>query len=183
VTLPLLRRYLDGIVTVDDEAITAAMVSLLERAKLVVEAAGAVGVAALLRGVVDAAGARTAVILSGGNIDMNLLGRIVEHGLAHSGRYLVLRVAIDDRPGQLAAVLGVLAEAGANVLDVEHRRTGSQLTFGRVQVEFLLETRNAEHARAVFAALDRHGFHESAALGRQSLTPIFLSDTARSGDG
>jgi threonine dehydratase len=175
-TMPLLRRHLDDLVAVDEEAISRAMVALLERSKLVVEGAGAVGLAALQSGGVAAAGRRTAVILSGGNIDMNLLGRIVEHGLSHSGRYLVLRVAVEDRPGELAAVLAVIAATGANVLDVEHRRTGSQLTFGRVQVELLLETRNAPHAEAVCTALESHGYHESRALERRSVTRVFVSE-------
>jgi threonine dehydratase len=174
-TVPLLLRYLDDIVMVDDESISAAMVALLERSKLVVEGAGAVAAAALLSGAVSARGLRTVVLLSGGNIDMNLLGRIVEHGLAHSGRYLVLRVEIDDRPGQLAAVLDILAGAGANVLDVEHRRTGSQLTLGRVQVEFLLETRNAEHAREVMTSLDAAGYHEGANGERRDGTPVLVA--------
>ncbi|MBI2760559.1 MAG: pyridoxal-phosphate dependent enzyme [Chloroflexi bacterium] len=134
-----------------------------------------VAAAALLAGAVSAHGQQTVVLLSGGNIDMNLLGRIVEHGLAHSGRYLVLRVEIDDRPGQLASVLDILAGAGANVLDVEHRRTGSQLTLGRVQVEFLLETRNADHAHAVLTALDTAGYHEDTGLERRDGTPVLVA--------
>ncbi len=168
VTMPLLRKYLDDIVCVDEEAITRAMVALLERARLVVEGAGAVGVAALLRGMVPCQGRRVAVILSGGNIDMNLLGRVVEHGLAGAGRYLVVRVAIDDRPGHLARVLAVIAGAGANVLDVDHRRSGAHLTFGLVEVELLLETRNASHADAVCAALAAHGYAERAAAERRA---------------
>jgi threonine dehydratase len=178
-TLPLLRRYLDDLVLVDEDAITRAMVALLERSKLVVEGAGAVGAAALLAGTVRLPNRKVVVVLSGGNIDMNLLGRIVEHGLAHSGRYLVLRVALDDRPGQLAAVLAVIARAGANVLDVEHRRTGSQLTFGQVQVEFLLETRNAAHADEVYVALEAAGYRESPALERQSFTRYFVAERFR----
>ena len=150
-----------------------AMLSPAERARGVIAASAgnhaqgvAVGAAALLTGAVRPDGRRTAVILSGGKIDMNLLGRVVEHGLAHSGRYLWLRVALDDRPGQLAALSQVIADAGANILDVEHRRTGSRLSFGQVYVELLLETRNASHAEEVFAALGAHGYHESRALER-----------------
>ncbi len=99
-------------------------------------------------------------MLSGGNLDFNLLARIVEHGLSVSGRYLTVRVAIDDRPGQLAHAVGLLAATGANVLDVQHRRSGSQLTFGEVEVEFLVETRNAAHAEEVYTALRAAGFVE-----------------------
>ncbi|MER3420308.1 MAG: threonine ammonia-lyase [Chloroflexota bacterium] len=176
VTLPLLLRYVDDMVTVDDESIAGAMVALLERSKLVAEGAGAVGAAALLAGAVNARGCTTVLVVSGGNIDMNLLGRVVEHGLAHAGRYLVVRVALHDRPGQLARVLRVLAEAGANVLDIYHRRTGSHLTFGQVQVELLLETRNAAHAEAVCAALEAHGYHESPALESASVTRVFVAE-------
>ncbi len=175
-TLHFLLRYLDDMVTVDEESITGAMVALLERSKLVVEGAGAVGAAALLAGTVPAHGRTTVLILSGGNIDMNLLGRVVEHGLAHAGRYLVVRVALHDRPGQLARVLRVLADAGANVLDIYHRRTGSHLTFGQVQVELLLETRNAAHAEAVCAALEAHGYRESPALESASITRVFVAE-------
>jgi threonine dehydratase len=163
VTMPMLRRLLDDIVCVDDEAITDAMVRLLEFSKLVVEGAGAVGAAALLRGVVRPQGRRTAVVLSGGNVDINLLARIVEHGLSQSGRYTTILAAVNDSPGELASVVDVLAAAGANVLDVEHRRTGSWLSFGRVEVEFLVETRDAEHAEAVFQALRDAGFREDIA--------------------
>jgi threonine dehydratase len=159
-TLPILRRLLDDIVCVDEEAISEAMVGLMEFSKLVVEGAGAVGIAALLRGLIPVRGRKTAAVLSGGNLDFNLLARIVEHGLSVSGRYLTVRVAIDDRPGQLAEAVGLLAATGANVLDVQHRRTGSHLTFGEVEVEFLVETRNAAQAEEVFSSLRAAGFVE-----------------------
>ncbi|HLZ71138.1 MAG TPA: threonine ammonia-lyase [Dehalococcoidia bacterium] len=160
ITFPLLQRYLDEIVVVGEEAISEAIVGLMEYSKLVVEGAGAVGIAALLRGKIRCAGQTTVVVLSGGNLDFNLLARIIEHGLGQSGRYLNLRVAMDDRPGRLANALAVLAGAGANVLDVQHRRTGSELTFGQVEVELLLETRNPAHAEAVCAALRDAGYRE-----------------------
>ncbi len=160
ITTPLLRKYLDEIVVVGEEAISEAIVGLMEYSKLVVEGAGAVGIAALLRGKIRGAGRNTVVVLSGGNLDINLLARIIEHGLGQSGRYLTVRVAMDDRPGRLAKALAVLAAAGANVLDVQHRRSGSELTFGQVEVEFLLETRNPAHAEAVGTALREAGYRE-----------------------
>jgi threonine dehydratase len=166
-TMPLLRRLLDDIVCVDDEAITAAMVRLLEFSKLVVEGAGAVGAAALLSGAVQTRGRKTVVVLSGGNVDVNLLARIVEHGLGESGRYATIIVALPDRPGQLAQVVEVLAAAGANVLEVQHRRTGSRLSFGMAEVELLVETRNAAHTERVFAALRAAGYREEAAPARR----------------
>src|SRR5579884_1376170 len=108
-TMPLLRRLLDDIVCVDDEAITAAMVRLLEFSKLVVEGAGAVGAAALLCGAVQARGRKTVLVLSGGNVDVNLHARIVEHGLSESGRYATILASLPDRPGRLARVVAVLA--------------------------------------------------------------------------
>jgi len=161
-TLPLCKRLLDDLVVVAEEAISEAIVGLMEYSKLVVEGAGAVGIAALQTGAVQAAGRTTVVVLSGGNLDFNLLSRIVEHGLATSGRYLTVRVAVDDRPGRLAHAVAVLADAGANVLDVQHRRTGSQLTFGQVEVEFLVETRNRAHGEAVLAAFRAAGYREDA---------------------
>ena len=179
VTVPLLRRWLDDVVTVGEEAVSQAMVDLLERAKLVVEGAGAVGAAALLSGAVQVAGQQVAVVLSGGNVDMNLIGRTVEHGLFHAGRYLVVRVVIDDQPGRLAALLGVVAGAGANVLDVEHHRAGSRVPVGFVEVELLLETRGAEHGEQIAAALETAGYREDALLERRSIVRVFAIPAAR----
>jgi threonine dehydratase len=179
ITLAHMLTYVDQIVTVDEEAITQAMVALLERSKLVVEGAGAVGVAALAQRVVLPKGGRVVVVLSGGNLDLNLLGRVVEHGLAHEGRYLNLRVLLPDRPGQLARVLGVIGSTGANVLDVEHRRTAPQLAFGSVEVDLLLETRNPGHARAVARALNSGGYHADQIFERRSRVSTFAADDLR----
>ncbi|MFN8557672.1 MAG: pyridoxal-phosphate dependent enzyme [Dehalococcoidia bacterium] len=179
-TLAMMRRLLDDIVCVNEESITGAMVALLERSKLVVEGAGAVGVAALDGGLA-ASGLTTAVVLSGGNIDMNLLGRVVEHGLTHAGRYIELRVALDDRPGRLAALLNVLAAAGANVLAVEHHRAGVDLGFGWVYVDLVLEARNRDHVEDIVQVVLAAGFRERAA----SATPIeriFVPDSGAAPD-
>lgn len=168
-------RFVDDIVTVDEEAITQAMVALLERTKLVVEGAGAVGVAALGCHVVRPRGGKVVVVLSGGNVDLNLLGRIVEHGLSQAGRYLLLRVLLPDRPGQLARVLSAIGATGANVLDVDHRRTGAWLAFGRVEVDLLLETRNPEHARAVGLALEAAGYRPDPVVARRARISTFVA--------
>ena len=160
ITVPILRRLLDDVVVVDEETITAAMVRLLEYSKLVVEGAGAVGAAALLSGAVAANGRKTVVILSGGNVDVNLMARVVEHGLGESGRYASVTVTVPDRPGRLASVVQVLGAAGANILDVQHRRAGPRIEFGTVEIEFLVETRNSSHAQALFEALREAGFRE-----------------------
>ena len=122
-TMPLLDDLLDDIVSVSDEEISEAIVLLLERAKLVVEGAGAVGVAALLAG--RAGGAGTAVpVLSGGNIDPTMLISVMRHGLTVAGRYLVVRTRLSDRPGELIKLLSLVAEERGNLISVEHHREG-----------------------------------------------------------
>jgi len=158
VTFPLLRRVLDDVVMVNEDEIAEAMVLLIERAKLVTEGAGAAGVAALMSRKVDVAGKRVAAVISGGNVDINMLARVVEHGLMQAGRYFSLTVGVDDKPGQLALLATLFAEAGANVLSVAHHRFGINLPVGRVQVVLLLEVRNRAHADEVSAALERAGF-------------------------
>ena len=145
ICLDLMLKYVDNILTVDEEAIARAIVLLLERARLVVEGAGALPVAALLDGAIDVRGRRVVAVLSGGNIDINVLATIVHHGLLHANRYLTLTVDLDDRPGRLASLLGVIAATGANVLDVNHLRQGLDLPVSGVEVRMLLETRDAEH--------------------------------------
>lgn len=158
VTFPLLSRALDDVVLVREDDIAQAMVLLLERSKLVVEGAGATGVAALLCGKVPVEGRKTAVVLSGGNVDINMLARVVEHGLTQAGRYFNVTVRLDDRPGQLQRLTAVLAAAGANVLWVAHHRFGISLPVGRVQAQLLLEVRNPAHAATVSAAMEAAGF-------------------------
>ncbi|MGH2999217.1 MAG: threonine ammonia-lyase, partial [Gaiellaceae bacterium] len=128
-TMSILERTLDEIVSVTDEEISAAIVLLLERTKLVVEGAGAVGIAALLGG--KAGGSGTVVpILSGGNIDATLLISVMRHGLGAAGRYLVLRTRVPDRPGELAKLLTLLAQERVNVVEVEHQRETAYVTVG-----------------------------------------------------
>lgn len=158
VTFPLLQRVLDDVVMVDEDEIAQAMVLLLERSKLVAEGAGAAGVAALMSHKIDVAGKRVAVVISGGNVDINMLARVVEHGLMQAGRYFSLTVGLDDKPGQLALLATLFSECGANVLSVAHHRFGIDLPVGRVQVVLLLEVRNHAHADDVAAALERAGF-------------------------
>ncbi|MGV9615204.1 threonine ammonia-lyase [Nocardia xishanensis] len=147
--------YAPRIVTVDEEALSEALLLCLERAKLIVEPAGAAAVAALmsygateldLRGPVCA-------VLSGGNIDPLLLTRIVNHGLSAAGRYLALRVTISDRPGGLSRLLTVVGDTGASVVDVVHSRTGTWLAVDEVEVALTLETRGPDHRDAVLGAL------------------------------
>jgi threonine dehydratase len=156
-TMPLLEDLLDDIVPVSDDEISEAIVLLMERAKLVVEGAGAVGVAALLA---DKAGASGVVIpvLSGGNIDATMLISVMRHGLTSAGRYLVVRTRLADRPGELIKLLALVAEERGNVIAVEHHREGMDVPVTETEVELTLVTRNEPHCRDLLAAMDERGY-------------------------
>lgn len=153
----IIRELVDDVVTVTEDDIARALLVLLERAKQVVEPAGAVGVAAILAGKVAATGT-TVSILSGGNIDPLLLQRVVAHGLAASGRYMSLRIPLPDRPGQLARVSDLLAQAGANVIEVLHTRHGQGMQISEVILQLSVETRGEEHRQHVMDTLIGAGF-------------------------
>lgn len=153
----LVSAYVDDVVTVSEESLSRALLLCLERAKLVVEPAGAAGVAALL----DEPHAFTppvVVVLSGGNVDPVLLLRVLRHGMAAAGRYLAFRVRIPDRPGELARLLTALGEVGANVLEVEHVRIGPKLHLEEVEVALQLETRGPTHCDEVLTRLRDAGY-------------------------
>lgn len=143
---------------VSDEAIARAMVLLLERHKLLAEAAGAAGVAAMLDGAADLAGKRVGIIISGGNIDPNLLGKVVQQGLASAGRYLAFRTWLDDRPGQLHELTGILGDEHINILHVGIHRVGPYTALGRVGLDVIVDTRDAAHAQDVLRLVRRAGF-------------------------
>ncbi|MBP6684353.1 MAG: threonine ammonia-lyase [Leucobacter sp.] len=151
------REYVDEIVTVSDDDIARAIVLLLERAKLVVEPAGASGVAAMIAGKVKPTGP-TSVILSGGNIDPLLLQRVIGHGLAASARYTKLRILLPDVPGQLVRTATIVAEQNANVVEVIHTRHATELPVSEVELELHIETRGPEHGEAVAQALRDKGY-------------------------
>lgn len=153
----LISELLDDVVTVSEDDIARAMLVLLERAKQVVEPAGAVGVAAMLSGKIEAYGP-TATILSGGNIDPLLMQRVVAHGLAASERYSTLRIPLPDRPGQLARVSELLALASANVVEVLHTRHGPETEINEVVLQLSIETRGQDHREHVLATLESAGF-------------------------
>lgn len=156
-TFAHVSKLVDDVVTVGDEDISRALLMLLERGKLVVEPAGAVGVAALLVGAVEVE-CPTVAVLSGGNIDPLLMVKVIEHGLTAAGRYLRFTVRCADRPGQLALLLNQIAEQKANVIDVEHRRHDPRLRLGEVAVELSVETRGSEHSNRVVRALRANGY-------------------------
>lgn len=153
----MIQELVDDVVTVSDDDIARALLVLLEQAKVVVEPAGAVGVAAILAGKVTDTG-KTLCVLSGGNIDPLLLQRVVAHGLAASGRYLTVRIPLPDRPGQLARVSELVAEAGANVMEVMHTRHGQGLQISEVSLQLSIETRGAEHTELTLDTLRRAGY-------------------------
>ncbi len=151
------RELVDDVVLVSEESLSWALLSLVERAKMVVEPAGAAGVAALLD---DPTAFETpaVAVLSGGNVDPLLLGKVIRHGMAVDGRFLVLRVRIPDIPGGLAGVVTTLGGAGANVLEIAHERLSPTLSVDEVEVSVHLETRGAPHAEEVVAALRERGY-------------------------
>ncbi|MFF3319623.1 threonine ammonia-lyase [Streptomyces sp. NPDC003035] len=157
VPFAIVQEYVDEIRTVSEDALSSALLLCLERAKLVVEPAGASPVAALLSDPKAYPGPVVAV-LSGGNVDPLLMQRILRHGMAAGGRYLSLRLRVTDRPGVLANLLGVLTTVDANVLDVGHVRTDPRLGLTEVEVELHLETKGPEHCREVEAALRDAGY-------------------------
>jgi threonine dehydratase len=156
-TSAILEEVLDDVVTVSDEEITEAIVLLLERSKLVVEGAGAVGVAALLAGRAGGSGP-AAVVLSGGNIDPTMLISVMRHGLTVAGRYLVVRTHLADRPGELIKLLSLVAEERGNVISVEHHREGMDIPVSATEVELTLVTRDEEHCLQLLAAMAERGY-------------------------
>ncbi|MDO3682950.1 threonine ammonia-lyase [Micromonospora sp. C28ISP2-4] len=156
-TFTHVRKLVDEVVTVSEEDISRALLMLLERGKQVVEPAGAVGVAALLAGAVEVT-APVVAVLSGGNIDPLLMLRVIEHGLAAAGRFLRITVRCTDRPGQLASLLGEIAEHRANVVDVVHQRANPHLRLGEVEVALSVETRGVEHSDTLISALRASGY-------------------------
>ena len=156
-TMGILDRVLDDVVSVTDEQISEAIVLLLERTKLVVEGAGAVSVAALLAGQAGGSGCVVPVV-SGGNIDATLLISVMRHGLAVAGRYLVVRSRVPDRPGELAKLLSLLAQERVNVVEVEHQRETAGLPVGDTGVELTLVTRDPAHCDEILATMKRLGY-------------------------
>ncbi|MCW4386440.1 threonine ammonia-lyase [Salinibacterium sp. SYSU T00001] len=153
----IIRETVDQIVTVTDDDIARALLVLLERAKLVVEPAGAVAVAAILTGQVTGTGT-TVAILSGGNIDPQIMERVISRGLVASDRYLKLRLMLPDRPGQLARIAELISEANANVVEVLHTRHNRNTLMGEVEIELSIETRGPEHVQRVLERLREAGY-------------------------
>ncbi len=153
----ILDDHVDEILVVDDNQTTAAMTMILDRSRLLVEPAGAVGVAALLEGLLpDDTVDPVCIVLSGGNVDLLFLGKAVRHGLEASGRFARFTVHVPDQPGSLAKILKLVANEGGNVVQIDHHREGFGLPFGRVEIEIAVETKDAEHAAQIATALGKY---------------------------
>jgi threonine dehydratase len=157
-TLPLVAKYVDEIVTVDEEEIANAILLLLEREKTVAEGAGAAPAAALLNHKTSLRGLRTVVVISGGNIDVNFLSRIIERGLVKDGRLIRLRLTAPDQPAALYKVLGLIADRRANVMDIVHDRSHYGVHLGETVIDLTLETRGRDHANEIIAVLQESGY-------------------------
>ncbi len=163
-TLPLVRKYVDDIVTVDDEEIANAILLLLEREKTLAEGAGAAAMAALLNRKLSLAGKRVAVLVCGGNIDVTLLSRIIERGLVKDGRLVRLRVHLPDYPGALNKLTGILAEHRANIVETSYDRAYYGVNLGDTAIDITMETRGPEHIAELLSALSAGGYSHERVL-------------------
>ena len=160
-TLPLVRKYVDDIVTVDEEEIANAILLLLEREKTLAEGAGAAAIAALLNHKLPLAGKKIAVLVGGGNIDVTLLSRIIERGLVKDGRLVRLRVHLPDYPGALHNLTGILAQHRANIVETSYDRAYYGVNLGDTAIDITMETRGPDHIAELLSALGASGYaHE-----------------------
>ena len=160
ITLEIIKRLVDEVLTVTEDEIARGIVHCGQRAKLVTEGAGAAGIAAIIAGKIRLEPSDVvATVLCGGNIDGNLLARVIEQVMVRQGRYVLLKLSVIDRPGALARVVDCLAEVGANIIDVFHRRAMWLAPLGKVGVELALEVRDEQHGLEVIAHLEKAGYH------------------------
>lgn len=157
-TYELIHEYVDEIVTVTDDEIAAAVLALIERQKLIAEGAGAVAVAAAMFGKVDVRGKKTVCLLSGGNIDVNILSRVITRGLVMQGRNSNLTIALEDKPGQLGGVSAIVSRCGGNVVSVQYDHADTNMAITSCFLKLGLETRNHEHVEEIRRALTEAGF-------------------------
>jgi threonine dehydratase len=157
-TFPLVCRYVDEIVTVDDEEVASAILTLLEQEKTLAEGAGAAALAAVVQAKVDLRRRRTAVLVGGGNIDVTLLAKIIERGMVKDGRLVRLRVYLQDRPGALLALTHILARERANIVETNHNRAYYGVSLGETAIDVTIETRGAAHITAIQHALREAAF-------------------------
>ena len=157
-TVPLIERYADDVVTVSDRDISEAVLLLMERCKQIVEPAGATPVAAVLKGKVDVKGKNVVCLLSGGNIDVNILNRVITRGLTYGGRLATITTKLADRAGSLANLLNVVGGTGANVVRIHHEREDVNSEVNACVVSMVLETRNADHVQKIKDELTAKGY-------------------------
>jgi threonine dehydratase len=157
-TFSIIQRLVDDVVLVKDEAIINAVLLLMERCKMMVEGAGAAGLAALLSGSINLAGKKVLVPLTGGNIDINLVGRFIEHGLAAAGRYFVIHTRLTDRPGELMRMLAIISDMRINVIDVRYQRISNRLPIMQREETITMETRNREQCEELLRRLRAEGY-------------------------
>ena len=158
-TYDLCSRYVDDVVTVNDDEIAAAILALMERQKVVAEGAGATAVAAVMFGKLPVKGHKVVCVVSGGNIDVNMLNRVITRGLSKSGRNYTFIIDLYDKPGQLSGVLSVIAAEGGNVISVTHERINTSTEINGCSIRLELETRDAAHINQIRTALTEGGFH------------------------
>ena len=157
-TYELCKKYVDDIVTVSDDEISAAILTLIEREKMIAEGAGAVAVAAAMFNKVDVIGKNVVCLLSGGNIDVNILSRVINRGLLMTGRTCQLLIEVLDKPGQLNYVSSIIARLGANIISIEHERVNYSSNINECYIRVTLETKNFEHIEAIKKELIDKGF-------------------------
>ena len=157
-TFAMCQKYVDGVVTVTEEEIASAILMLVEKHKMVAEGAGAVSVAAAMTNKVDIKGKKVVCVVSGGNVDINILDRILDKGLQENGRLKEFSVTMADKPGQLIQLLQVIAETGANIFEVSHNRIANGVAVSGVVVDVVVETRNQAHCEEMMQALKAKGY-------------------------
>ena len=157
-TFDLVRQYVDDVVTVKEGEIASAILTVLEKQKLVAEGAGAVGIAAAMYGKVDVKGKKVCALLSGGNVDVTMLERIITRGLAKERRTASFATVLPDRPRAMTSILNIISETGANVLDIHHERRNTRTDIGSCIVQVSLETRNAQHIKEIYEKLRENGY-------------------------
>ena len=157
-TFKMVQEYVDDIVTVSEDEIAAAILAMIEKQKLVSEGAGAVAVAAAMFGKLPIQGKKVACLVSGGNIDVNILSRVITRGLVTSGRMATLLVALDDKPGQLVRLCDTISQCGANITSVRHERSDPNMAIASCYVRVSVETRNFEHIEQIKTALADAGY-------------------------
>ena len=157
-TFDMCRQYVDKVVTVSESEIAAAILTILEKQKLITEGAGAVSVAAVMSGKLDVKGKTVCALLSGGNVDVTMLERIIKHGLTAEGRIASFSTVLPDQPNALATYLAALSHEGVNVLEVYHERSSMKVGVGSCRVRMVVETRNHEHIHQLYQYLADQGY-------------------------